>query len=349
MAVASGLKALLGLAPETCRPYARSKSRDGRSCPGVTRGQNAFSESPLDEPFVTDARGSKLDRVSQLRQNLTNIARPLLRVQVRLAQSMPRFRREFLLAVALWGGPFLLQAVAQTHQNLQVLPSDMAQPQLMQVMAGFTQALGVQCGFCHVPTPPASGFPGPPPGSQGGGRGGPPPFDFPSDDKPQKRAARAMMLMVRDLNPKVATAVGKSPEATTQVRCVTCHRGVPIPRPISDILDVTSKTGGTLAAIAEYRDLRKRYFGAQAYDFGEATLVTYAQRASQADKPDDALLWLRLNLEYYPLSARTYAGMSEAQQRKGDKPEAVKSLEKAIELDPQNGQLKTRLERLKAE
>ena len=37
-----------------------------------------------------------------------------------------------------------------------------------------------------------------------------PAFDFPSDDKPQKKAARQMMLMVRDINPKVLAAVGKT-------------------------------------------------------------------------------------------------------------------------------------------
>ncbi len=56
-------------------------------------------------------------------------------------------------------------------------------------------------------------------GAAPAGRGGPPPFNFASDDKPQKKAAREMMLMVRDINPKVAAAVGKSAEAATRVGC----------------------------------------------------------------------------------------------------------------------------------
>jgi len=158
-----------------------------------------------------------------------------------------------------------------------------------------------------------------------------------------------MMLMVRDINPKVAAAVGKSAEAATRVGCVTCHRGVAIPKQLADILDQTAMEKGMPAAIAQYKELRKQYFGGQAYDFSEGSLVTYAQRATLANKPDDAIAWLQLNLDYFPMSARTYAGLSQAQQRKNDKDASVKSLEKAVELDPQNAQLKRQLDALKAQ
>src|SRR5215468_9488301 len=77
------------------------------------------------------------------------------------------------------------------HQNLKVLPADLPQAQLLQTMQGFTQALGVQCGYCHATAPTPEG------GGRGvaGGRGrGPaaPQFDFPSDEKPAKKAAREM-------------------------------------------------------------------------------------------------------------------------------------------------------------
>ena len=124
-------------------------------------------------------------------------------------------------------------------QNLQVLPRDTAPQQVFQIMQNVSAALGVQCGYCHVATTQA----GPPPaaGAAPAGRGGPLPFNFASDDKPQKRAAREMMLLVRDLNPKVATAVGKAADATTRVGCVTCHRGVAIPKQHADIRDDTAK------------------------------------------------------------------------------------------------------------
>ena len=234
---------------------------------------------------------------------------------------------------------------AAAPQNLQVLPKDTTQAQVLQTMQGIAAALGVQCGYCHVQAAA-------PPGARGGGggrggRGGAPALEFASDDKREKKAARQMMLMVRDLNPKVAAAVGKSPESATRVACVTCHRGVPIPRQLADVLDQTSTEKGAQAAIAQYKDLRKQFFGAQAYDFSEMTLVTIGQRATQANKADDAIAWLQLNLDYFPLSSRTYAALSQAQQKKDDKDAAVKSLEKAVELDPQNAVIKRQLDQLK--
>ena len=223
--------------------------------------------------------------------------------------------------------------------NLQVLPKDLAPQQIAQVMQNVSSALGVQCGYCHVAAPA-------PPGSAGRGAL---PFDFASDDKPQKRSAREMMRLLDEVNPKVAAAVGKSTESATRVGCVTCHRGVAIPRPLADILDNTVGQQGVQAAITQYRDLRGQYYGAQAYDFSEGSLVSYAQRAFQASKADEAIAWLRLNLEYYPTSARTYTGLAQAQRAANDTAGAIKSLEKAVELDPQNAQIKQQLEQLKGQ
>ena len=156
-----------------------------------------------------------------------------------------------------------------------------------------------------------------------------------------------MMLMVRDINPKVVAAVGKAEGLTARVGCVTCHRGVAIPRQLAEILDLTTAEKGRRRPSRQFKDLRKQYFGAQAYDFSEGSLVAYAQRATNANKADEAIAWLQLNLEYFPLSSRTYVGLSQAQQKKNDKEAAIKSLEKAVELDPQNAQTKRQLDQLK--
>jgi hypothetical protein len=237
-------------------------------------------------------------------------------------------------------------AAPATPQNLQVLPKETPQAQVVQAMQEFTAALGVQCAYCHVQ---AAAVPGGR-GDGGGGRGrgaAAPAFDFASDDKPQKKVARQMMLMLRDINPKVVAATGKAENTATRVGCLTCHRGVAVPKQLADILALTTTEKGTAAAIAQYKDLRKQYFGAQAYDFGEGSLVAFAQQATNANKADDALQWLQLNLEYYPLSSRTYAGLSQALQKKGDKDAAIKALERAVELDPQNAQIKRQLDQLK--
>jgi len=62
-------------------------------------------------------------------------------------------------------------------QNLQVLPKDMARPQVVQIMQQFIAALGVTCAVCHrgaaIPVV-AAGTPGAPPPPRGAGPGGAP-------------------------------------------------------------------------------------------------------------------------------------------------------------------------------
>ena len=108
-------------------------------------------------------------------------------------------------------------------QNLQILPKDTTREQLLQTMQAFTQALGVQCSYCHVQ-------------EGGGGR-----TDMASDEKRTKLAARQMIVLARDINQKLPAAVNKPAEEATRVSCATCHRGVPIPRALADILTDTEK------------------------------------------------------------------------------------------------------------
>ena len=212
--------------------------------------------------------------------------------------------------------------------NLQLIPKDTPRPQVIQAMQAFTQGLGVRCEFCHA--------------DQGTG-----PQDFASDDKRTKKVARDMMRLTDDINAKLPTAVGKMATDATRVQCATCHRGVAIPKQLTDILTQTSTTSGTSAAVDQFRELRKQYYGGQSYDFSEVSLITLAQRANAAGKPDDALTWLQLNLEFYPRSVRAYQLLGAVYAGKKDTENAIKSLEKALEIDPQNAQAKRQLEQLK--
>ena len=217
----------------------------------------------------------------------------------------------------------------QPMTNLQILPKDTPRPQVLQTMQAITAALGVQCNYCHV-------FEG------RGGRN-----DMASDEKPTKKAARGMMLLTREINGKLPEAVGKSADAATRVGCATCHRGVPIPKQIADVVTDAAATGGAAAGLAKFKELREKFYGGQSYDFSETGLLSVAQRAIAANKADDALAYLQANVEYYPKSSRTYVLMSQAHTTKQDKAAAIKDLEKAVELDPANVQAKTQLENLK--
>jgi hypothetical protein len=98
-------------------------------------------------------------------------------------------------------------------QNLNVLPRDIPQPQLIQVMQGFEAALGVTCEHCHVYFGPGNAM-----------------NNMGSDEKQPKKTARIMMLAARDFNAKLVPAdLGKQAANVTPVMCGSCHRGKAIP------------------------------------------------------------------------------------------------------------------------
>ena len=185
---------------------------------------------------------------------------------------------------------------------------------IMPLMQEIVQGLGVQCEYCHS-APRGSGLP-----------------------EPKKDIARQMIAMTRDVNTRVQAATGKTSNAA--------HHGVPIPKQLSEIVTQTLREKGVAAAAAQYRDLHEHFYGRAAYDFGEDTLVGVAQPLA-AGKPDDAIALLKVNLEFFPQSAKTYAAIAFAYTRKYDDPTAITYYEKAVELDPNNGVIRGQLEQLK--
>jgi tetratricopeptide (TPR) repeat protein len=201
-------------------------------------------------------------------------------------------------------------------------PQNIMPQNIMPLMQEIVQGLGVQCEYCHS-APRGSGQP-----------------------EPKKDIARQMIAMTRDLNTRIETATGKPAAEAVQVKCITCHHGVPIPRQLSEIVTQTLREKGVAAAAAQYRDLHQHFYGRAAYDFGEDTLIGVAQPLASG-KPDDAIALLKLNLEFYPQSAKTYGAIGFAYTRKLDDPTALTYYEKAVELDPNNGVIRGQLEQLK--
>jgi tetratricopeptide (TPR) repeat protein len=183
------------------------------------------------------------------------------------------------------------------------------------------KALGVHCDYCHS-APRGSGL-----------------------AEPKKDIARSMMAMTSDLNAKVQAATGKPANETVKVECVTCHRGVAIPQPLSAIIIRTVAQKGGAAAVEQYRDLRKQYYARAAYDFSEDALLAMVERVVQG-RPDDAMALLRMDLEFNPESAKAYALIGFAYTRKVDDASAIANLQKSLELDPTNAMVRGQLEQL---
>jgi tetratricopeptide (TPR) repeat protein len=221
-----------------------------------------------------------------------------------------------VLVLGLWT---LGSATAAAQQASTARPTTR---NLLADMQSYAQALGVTCEFCHV-APATSGLP-----------------------QPKKDIARTMIAMTRDLNLQVQLATGKAPIEATRVECATCHRGVTIPRPLGQVIAQTLQYKGADAAVAQYRDLRARYYGRGSYDFGEDELVNVA-RAIVSARPEDAITLMQLNVEFNPRSAKSYALMGFAYTRKFDDESAITNVQKAVDLEPENGEFQGQLTQLK--
>ncbi|HZU08678.1 MAG TPA: c-type cytochrome [Pseudacidobacterium sp.] len=99
--------------------------------------------------------------------------------------------------------------------NLKVLPKNISPEDLMKVMRGYSQALGVHCDFCHEVNEQTHQP------------------NFASDAKPDKAIARTMIAMTQTINQKYMSTIN-DPDATPEMKtvtCGTCHRGDTMPPP----------------------------------------------------------------------------------------------------------------------
>jgi len=220
--------------------------------------------------------------------------------------------------------------IPDTFTNLQVLPKDVPKAQLVQAMRDFAGALGVRCSHCHKNTKPEDFKT----------------FDFASDDKEEKRVARAMMKMTREINTRLLPDIGRTPVASVQ--CITCHHGLAKPEQLVDVLGATVKKQGVAAALDQYSELRERYQGQAAYDFSMRTLNTLAERLNSEKDVDGAIAVLEFNVKVNPGIANSYGLLTDLYLAKGDRAAARASIEKALALDPESAYFRRRLQEMAA-
>jgi hypothetical protein len=224
-----------------------------------------------------------------------------------------------ILLVASRAGPLAAQGrfPPDSFTNLKVLPKHIAQRALIDTMKSFALALGVRCVYCHA------------------GREGAPldSIDFASDEKRPKRVARVMLHMVNHINGEHLAEVPDRPRPIVSVRCVTCHRGLPRPRLLDEELTLVLADSGLDVAVRRYRELRGRYYGTGAYDFGELVLNDLARSVARTGRGADALGLLRLNAEFFPSSANIPFLMGEISLQQGDTTAALVRYHEALAKD----------------
>jgi tetratricopeptide (TPR) repeat protein len=215
-------------------------------------------------------------------------------------------------AQVLWSWP-------ERAENLQVLPEAIGGERLRPIMTGFTRSLGVRCSYCHV------GEEGQPLGS----------YDFVSDANPNKDRAREMMRMVQDIRAHLAKIDPSGGEAVS-VGCDTCHRGTARPMRLTDALLESWSSGGADAALARYHELRDRYYGRGAYDFGERSLNSLGYTLLEKGDTDGAIAVFSTNAEIFPDSANAFDSLAEAHLKAGHVELASEFYRKSLDLDPGN-------------
>lgn len=239
------------------------------------------------------------------------------------------FGKILLVGVMMLSFPLVAngQRGGEPPKNLKVLPADMDGRAVRDVMQGFTRALDVGCGYCHASE------------KENARR-----LDYASDDKQMKEVARAMMRMTQTINKTHLPTTGRS--SHTMVTCETCHHTSPVPKTLGGELGKVLEKENADAVMAKYKELRDLYYGRAVFDFGEESLVNFA-RGLTKEQSAVALRVCALNLEYFPKSVPTYSQMARINRDGGDNAAALKSLEAALEIEPENRGIQRQISRLK--
>lgn len=239
-----------------------------------------------------------------------------------------------LAFAALVGLPVFNAARAQIpdkFENLQYFPKTIARDTLVNIMRGFSFALGVRCQYCHA-------------GGDGISFQG---VDFKSDDKLAKRRARYMLQMRDTINMRLLPQLPERSAPGLAVDCVTCHRGLARPFTLAGLLTRTIERQGIDSAVVQYRRLRNpEMMTLGKYDFGEWSMNELARTLSERGKTAEAIAMLELNQEFYPQSPSIDMMIAELHRQRGEKDKAIARYRMVLEKAPNHPEAKRRLAEL---
>jgi hypothetical protein len=245
-------------------------------------------------------------------------------------------RRRLTFAVIVAAGVAVVSSrnvsaqIPEKFENLQIFPAGITRDSLVQIMRGFSFALGVRCQHCHS-------------GGDGVSFAG---VSFASDDKQAKRTARFMLRMVDSLNRVVLAALPGRTDPPVVVQCVTCHRGLSKPATLESVLMRTIEQSGVDSAIRQYRGLRERTAINGYFDFTEWRINELARHLVNANKIPEAIAIMEMNAEFNPRSVTIPFELGELYRRQGSRDKAIAWFQKVLELQPQHPQARQRLTEL---
>ena len=235
------------------------------------------------------------------------------------------------LSVAVSSPGLRAQERDQELKNLQFFSQDVTRDSLIEVMRGFSFALGVRCQYCHT-----------------GGDGVS--FDgvvFESDEDPDKRKARYMLRLVETLNNSMLPMMADRDEPAYEVSCKTCHRGRPKPVLLTEVLRRTLDEHGRDSTATQYRTLREEVVLDGMFDFGEWEMNVLGERLTSEGRHRDAITIFEINNESYPRSVSIALSLGGLYEEVEDAESAIRYYERVLELAPGNSRAQARLDVLR--
>jgi len=231
--------------------------------------------------------------------------------------------------LGLWLGTPTSAQLPEKFTNLQYFPKDIDREQLIQTMRGFSFSVGVRCEYCHAAKdadPPEK-------------------RDYASDEKEPKKTARAMLRMVDAINQEYIAKLGS--QTQNRVSCDTCHHAISKPRTINSMLAETLSTKGIPEAVAQYKELRKNYYGGAQYDFTVTPLNILSEGLLRSGKGKEAVAMMEMNLELNgPFGGWSNSVLAMSHMANKDFDKAKADFQRILEKDPQNKWAKEQLDKL---
>ena len=105
--------------------------------------------------------------------------------------------------------------------------------------------------------------------------------------------------------------------------------------------------GGAEAAVARYRELRRRYETSGAFDFGEWETNVVAEQLEEEGLLEEAIAVYTMNAEFHPESTGTWSGIGRIYEKMGRTEDALAAYEHALTIDPRAWGVQERIDALK--